>query len=109
MPEYWADQAHWEARDGASKKANINTVHAHIVTSDQYKYNGIVAEEEAFWPRHHVTALCCQRPGADSPSALRENYPPVADDGSNADSNAFILPLEPDSLVIETEGSRNSQ
>jgi hypothetical protein len=33
----------------------------------------------------------------------------VADAGSNADSNAFILPLESDSLVIDAEGSRNCQ
>ena len=96
-----------EARNDANKKAGINTVRAHSVMADQYKDNGIVSEEEAFWPTHHVNVLCVQRTGADSPTALWGNCPPLAGAGSDADSNAFIIPLKPDSLVIATEGSNN--
>jgi hypothetical protein len=115
VPEEWAVDQTWEARKDANKKAGINTMRAHSVTADQYMNNGIVSEEEAFWPTHHVNVLCGQRSGADSPSALWGNCPPLAlsnagsDADSDADSNAFIIPLKPDSLVIVTEESNNCQ
>ncbi len=86
---------------------------AYVATADQYKDYGIVSEEEAFWPTHHVNVLCGQRTVSDSPSALWGNCPPMADAtsvaDSDADSNASILPLETDSLVIATEGFKKCQ
>ena len=113
--ELWAVDQTWEARGNANKKSDINTMRAQSVMADQYMNNGIVSEEEAFWPTHHVNVVCGQRSGADSPTALGGNCPPLAlsnagsDADSDADSNAVIVPLKPDSLVIATEESDNCQ
>ena len=111
--EYRVDQAYWEAHDDSNKKSDISTMRAHIATADQYQNYGIVSEEEAFWPTHHVNVMRGQSTAAESPSALWGNCPPLADAASvadsNADSNAFIPPLEPNSLVIATEGFKNCQ
>jgi hypothetical protein len=88
--DFWDVDQTWEASDGENQKG-INTLHARVFTPDQYMDNGIVLEEEVYWPTHQVTVLCS---------------------GSNADydaQDALSLPLEPDSLVIATEGSKICQ
>ena len=80
---------------------------ARIVTGDQYKDNGIVSEEEAYWPTHHVNVLCGQRTGAVNLSPLWAICPPLAGFDTDYDAqDALNVPLEPDSLVIATEGSK---
>ena len=88
--EFWAVDQTWEARNGANK-TKVNTMHAHIITPDQYMDNGTVFVEEAYWPTHQVNVLCS---------------------GSDADydaEDALSLALKPDSLVIATEGSKICQ
>ena len=65
-------------------------MHAHSVTDDQYEDYGIVSEEEAYWPTHHINVLCGQRAAADV-------------------QRTAILRFEPDSLVTKTEGSKICQ
>ena len=86
VPEdFWAIDQTWEAHNDANQKADINAVR---VTDDQYMDNGThYSEEEAYWPTYQINVLCDQRTAADV-------------------QRTAIIHLEPDSVVIATEGSK---